>query len=185
MRAKAKLAKMGPDAVEPLIAVLDRVPAPPSNHDERSEEDDINSGIAADAGEILAEIGDPRAVPAMLNRIDDFFGLHYALAKMPEGFDALLGTLADPSADRGARYQAAAGLSAAASRQEDAIEVLLDLVGSRTQDVLNPAIISLGILGEHDQRAIEALQAVANDRDIDEGDRLTAEKRLGNMDRTT
>ncbi len=183
MRSKQRLTEMGTDAVEPLIELIQETPAPPSDYEQRTSEDEINIGIAADAGEILAEIGDPRAVAPMLDRIDDFFGLHYALARTPDGVQALIDTLADQGRDFGVRYAAASGLGAVTTRKDDAMQALLDVVASRTQDVLPAAVNALGILGKGDQRAIDALTAVIADDQVDEGMRITAEKRLDYVSR--
>lgn len=183
VRAKLRLQGMGASAVEPLIQVIQETPAPPSDYEQRTTEDELNIGIAADAAEVLAEIGDPCAVAPMLDRIDDFFGLHYSLAKMPEGVQALIDTLAEPNGDSGVRFAAASGLKGATTRKDDAMQALLDIVAARTQDVLMPAVDSLGILGDGDQRAIDALAALVADEQVDEGARITAEKRLAYINR--
>lgn len=183
VRSKQRLQGMGASAVEPLIEVIQKTPAPPSDYEQRTTEDELNIGIAADAAEVLAEIGDPRAVAPMLDRIDDFFGLHYSLAKMPDGVQALIDTLAEPDGDPGVRFAAASGLKGATTRREDAMQALLDIVAARTQDVLMPAVDSLGTLGDGDRRAIDALAALVADEQADEGARVTAEKRLAYINR--
>jgi hypothetical protein len=183
MRSKQRLTEMGTDAVEPLIKLIQETAAPPSDYEQRTIEDEVNIGIAADAGDILAAIGDPRAVAPMLDRINDFFGLHHALARMPDGVQALIDTLADPDGDPSVRFAAASGLGAATTRKDDAMQALLDVVASRAQDVLPAAVMALGTLGDGDQRAIDALTAVVADEQVDEGMRITAEKQLDYISR--
>lgn len=183
VRAKQRLQGMGASAVEPLIQVIQKTPAPPSDHEQRTTEDELNIGIAADAAELLAEIGDPRAVAPMFDRIDDFFGLHYSLAKMPDGVQVLIDSLAEPDGDFGVRFAAASGLKGATTRRDDAMQALLDIVAARTQDILMPAVDSLSILADGDQRAIDALTALVADEQVDKGARVTAEKRLANINR--
>jgi HEAT repeat protein len=183
MRSKHRLTGMGADSVGPLIRLIEETPAPPSDREQRTIEDELNIGIAADAGEILAEIGDPRAVAPMLDRIDDFFGLHYALARTPDGVRALIDTLADPDGDSDVRFAAVSGLGAAATRKDDAMQALLGIVASREKDVLPAAVMALGVLGDGDQRAIDALAALVADEQVDEGMRITAQKRLDYISR--
>lgn len=180
-RAKERLVGMGPAAVEPLIRVVADMPTPPPDYEDRTDADELNAGVASDAADVLAEIGDPRAVPVMISRIDHFFGLHYALAKTAEGVQAMIDIASDRNADDGARYSAVSGLGAASASKDAALETLLQLVITRADFVLIPAITSVGILGDGDPRAVDALREIVADESVDQGARITAEKRLAVM----
>jgi len=93
-RAKQDLISMGGDAVPALVEALGDSPAytdAPSSYVERD--------VTHDIADVLGDIGDPRAVePLMAQFKNHITSAPMALAKFPEGVDALLRGMNDADA---------------------------------------------------------------------------------------
>jgi len=167
---------MGDAAVPALVEVLTQ---PRRGRD--TPEGEVDIAIANDAADVLGDIGDPRAVPYLQGMLGEhLMVVSRALARTPEGVDALLEALGDPN--ESVRMEAALGLGFAKANHASATTALATALSDSSQGVWHNAANAASILRHADPVLVASLATVA-EKDSTEHVRKMAARALRELGR--
>jgi HEAT repeat protein len=168
-RARQKLVRAGPAVVPALLAFLStpRVNCITTDESDTTTEDEVEYDVARTVAEVLGQIGDPRAVDVLMQQArDHYVDAESALAKFPEGVDALLRELDDDDSDM--RAKCVSGLADAESDRPRVAHAMIRVLDDPFFDTRGDAAFAARNLGVADPGLIDALKrhAVEDENDM-------------------
>jgi HEAT repeat protein len=156
-RAMQDLVRIGADAVPALVQTL-CAPRPGTDTPQGQVED----GVANDIADVLGDIGDPRAVEPLTAQFQHYIvTAQRALARFPQGVDALLGGLDD--SDEFVRCCCVQGLGFARADRARAAMGITKALDDPYDHNRERAAMAARLLGYAEPQLISRLQQVAAD----------------------